>query len=351
MKIKSFFVFLIFSIIICAEQVPIPLTYPTSMPSARIKAIGGAGTALYPDATASYWNPALLGGLEAAALTAVFAEEDSSTFAQIIEREPSVLGKHISFFSLVTYQGGFSYHPLYMISYRDSFNDSLGFERDFEVKLDEYIITITTFAGSNSTYDTPILLGFNLKYLNGRFVETRLYKDSSDNVTDADADISYGNGYGLDAGIVYRTPRFTAGLMARDIITHIYWTGYDKQIIPIYTSLGVSVNPFSTLIICGDVNRIFKSDLPYFYRVGAEYTYTRSTEDSSFLATVINGSPSFRAGTSFKELQALGFMDIALGVGYTTNLFRVDLGMEGKFENYLYGGFTYQLELTLPFKI
>ncbi|MGE3063663.1 MAG: hypothetical protein AB7T10_08535 [bacterium] len=352
MKFRFGFLIILLSLSTAAEQIPIPPLYPTSTPSARIKGLGGAGTSLYPDASAPYWNPAMLGGLEAAAITMTFAEEDSSSFARIIEREPSVLGKHISFFSLVTYQGGFTYHPLYMISYRDSFSDSLGFERDFELKLDEYVFTVTTFTGSNAKYDTPFLLGFNIKYLNGRFAETRIYKDSdTSDVTDGHADIAYGNGYGLDAGIAFVLPRFTMGLMARDIITHVYWGGYDRQIIPIYASFGISFNPASTFILCADVNRIFKSDLPFFYRVGAEYTYTREISDSSFLANLAGGSPSFRVGTSFKELDQIGFMDIALGVGYSSNMFRIDIGTEGKFENYLYGGFTYQLSLTLPFNM
>ncbi|MDD3804064.1 MAG: hypothetical protein PHW02_06760 [bacterium] len=294
----------------------------------------------------------MLGGLESAAITLTFAEEDSSSFAHILEREPSVLGKHISFFSLVTYQGGFTYHPLYMISYRDSFSDSLGFERDFELKLDEYIFTVTTFTGSDSKYDSPFLLGFNVKYLNGRFIETRLYKDSDTSaVTDGDGDIAYGNGYGLDGGIAFKVSRFTLGIMARDILTHVYWGGYDRQTIPMYTSLGISLNPIPSLIICADVNRIFKSELPFFYRAGLEYSYMREISDSSFLANIRGGSPSFRIGTSFREISQIGFMDIALGAGYSSNMFRVDLGTEGKLNNYLYGGFTYQLSLTLPFKI
>lgn len=352
MKLKISLLTLLICFFIFGQQIPIPSTYPSSLPSARVKGLAGAGTALFPDPAASYWNPALLGGLDAAAITVVFAEEDSSSFSQLIEKEPSVLGKHISYFSIVTYQGGFSYHPLFLVSYRDSFDASLGFERDFELKLDEYVISLTTFTGSNSQYETPIILGFNLKYLNGKFVETRLYRESdTSDISDADADIAYGNGYGLDAGIIYRVSKLTVGLMARDIITHIYWSGYDKQVIPIYTSLGVSFNPISTLLICADVNRIFDDSMDFFYRGGIEYMYTRSTQDSSFLAAVMSGSPSFRIGTSFKKLDALGFMNIAAGLGYTTNVFRVDLGMEGKFENYLYGGFTYQLSLTLPFKI
>lgn len=352
MKTKLFLALLLSSLFIFPEGIPIPDTYPTSTSSARVKGMGGAGTALFPEASGPYWNPALLGGLEAAAVTLTFSEDDSSTFAQILEREPSVLGKHISFFSLVSYQGGFTYHPLYLISYRDSFSDSLGFERDFELKLDEYIFTVTTYAGSDSKYDSPFLLGFNLKYLNGRFVETRLYRETdTSSVTDAHADIAYGNGYGLDAGIAFVTSKMAVGLMARDIITHVYWGGYDRQSIPVYTSLGVSFNPVSTLILCADANRIIESGMDFFYRVGAEYTYARAISDSSFLANLAGGSPSFRVGTSFKEINQLGFMDIALGLGYSSNIFRIDIGTEGKFENYLYGGFTYQFSLTLPFKI
>jgi len=118
-----------------------------------------------------------------------------------------------------------------------------------------------------------------------------------------------------------------------------------------YTSLGLSWNPVSTLLISVDVNRIFQSNMDFFYRGGIEYTYYRSTTDSSFFATIMNGSPSFRTGISFKDIEPIGFLNFASGIGYTTNMFRIDLGMEGKFEKYLYGGFTYQLSLTLPFKI
>lgn len=332
-----------------AAQIPLPDIYPTSLPSARVKGLGGAGTSLLGETSAGWWNPALLAFQQSDAIHISFANENHSTLASLLETEPSILGKHISYIGLSTFQGGIAYHPLFSLSYSDSLFQNGTVERDMEIKLDEFILSLTTFAGSSERYAVPFVLGINIKYLLGRFADAEIFRDVSGNITGAQADISSGNGYGLDIGITYNFDILSLSIFSRDLLTHIYWNGYDRQVLPVYTSAGVSVNPFSTLLLVFDVNRIFEKDKPFIFRGGAEYTFLRSSNPSNFFSTIISGSPSVRAGTAFKEIQAIGYTDISLGLGYDMNGNRFDMAIEGQLEQFIYGGFTYQLTLNLPF--
>jgi len=347
-KFSVIFYVLFVSVVIGADPIPLPDIYPSSLPSARVKGMGGAGTSMLGESSGGWWNPSLLAFMNTDALHVSFANENHSSLANLLETEPSILGKHISYFSLSTFQGGISYHPLFSLSYNDSLFSTEYLERDMEIKLDEVIVSLTTFAGSGEKYQAPVIFGINLKYLFGRFAIAEIYRNSADEIIDADADISSGNGYGIDVGVTYNYDILAVSLFARDLLTHVYWSGYDKQILPVYTSAGISVNPFSTMLLVFDVNRIFEKDKPFIYRGGLEYTFLRDARTSNLFSTLISGSPSVRAGTSFKEINAIGYTDISLGLGYDMNGYRIDMAVEGLLEQFIYGGFTYQLTLNMP---
>jgi len=163
--------------------------------------------------------------------------------------------------------------PLFKISYRDSFFDSLNLERDFEMKLDQYWLSITSYAGSDEKYSSSIYFGFNLKYLNGKIAETKLIYDSLGNLKNGFADISYGNGYGLDGGMVLSLSNFFVSLMFRDIFTHVYWDSYDKQIIPMNGNLGLSYIPLNNLLFNFNISKFLRNETPFVYSLGGEYNF------------------------------------------------------------------------------
>ncbi|MEO0281252.1 MAG: hypothetical protein ABIN05_02760 [candidate division WOR-3 bacterium] len=351
-KIFCSILLILIVVFVFPEKVPIPTDYPTIFPSARIRGLGGNGTSIMGDISSTFYNPATLSGLNSGGISLSFETDHFSSYAEFLQKEQSIYGKNVSFFTISTYQGGLSYMPLFKISYRDSFVDSLNIERDFEMKLDQYWLSLTSFTGFNEKFSSPIYFGINLKYLNGKIAEAKLSYDSLGNIIDGFADISYGNGYGLDGGLIVSLSNLFVSLVFRDILTHIYWDSYDKQIIPMNGNLGVSFVPISNLLFNFNVSKFLRNETPFVYTLGGEYTFFEISEKTnSFWDDLKKGSPSIRIGTSFKEIPTLSTAIIDLGLGYNSNSVRVDLCFESTLERYYIGKFDYYLTLTIPITI
>ncbi len=359
MKLFNLVLFGLLFTTIYALEVPLPETYPSSQPSARIKGLADAGTAVTNNPAAAFWNPAAAATLINNVFHISFANENNSDLSRLLELDPSIYGKHISFMSLMGFQGGISYHPLYSVSYSDRYFPNEMIIRDFDVHLDEYILTLTTFTGAGAMYDVPVFFGINLKYLNGRFAETSLFTDPSDSsqIDSAFSDISNGHGYGLDAGFLYTINGLTAGLSLKNIITHIYWSGdsksghdisYDRQIIPFSATAGLSFLAMESLFITIDVDKILQSNKPYVYKAGIEYTIKRQINDGTFIESLLSGSPSIRCGAQLKEFYGLEAVSLAMGIGYDMSGYRIDIAFSGTPDQYMKGGLTYQISANFP---
>lgn len=348
--------------IIAALDAPIPDDYPSSQPSARIKGLADAGTAIANNPSAAFWNPAAAATIFGGVLHISFANENNAVISEFLNNNPSILGKHVSYVSFMTAQGGISYHPLYSVSYSDKYFSEEEIIRDLDIQLDEYIITMTTYTGSDEVYTVPILLGFNVKYLNGRFAETKLYLDDTDTslIDSAFSDISSGHGYGLDIGLLYSSNNFFMGISVKDIITHIYWSGdtknnetisYNKQIIPMSASMGISYYAFNSLLLVLDIDRIIQLDKPFIYKTGIEYTFRRDFSKDALLAGLFTGSPSIRGGAQMKDFYGLEVIHFSLGLGYSVDDYRIDFAFSGKLEQYMQGGLTYQISANFPIQL
>lgn len=359
MKRIIFVLFIFTALISWGLELPLPDTYPSSQPSARIKGLADAGTAVTNNPAAAFWNPAAAATLANNVLHVSFANENNSDVSRLLELDPSIYGKHISFLSVMTFQGGLSYHPLYSVSYADRYFSDEHYIGDLDVHLDEYILTLTTYTGASEQYNAPLFLGINLKYLNGRFAQAKLFTDIADStmIDSAYTDISNGHGYGLDAGILITTGGFSAGLSMRNLLTHIYWSGdtksgteiyYDRQIVPLSATAGISFLAAESFFVTVDVDRILESGRPFIYRAGAEYTFLREVNNETALATMMSGSPSIRCGAQMKSFYGLEAVSIALGVGYNMDDFRIDMAFSGTPDQYMEGGLTYQLSANLP---
>lgn len=359
MKILLFFSVIVLSLSAYCLELPLPETYPSSQPSARIKGLADAGTAITNNPAAAFWNPAAAATLANNVLHISFANENNSDLSRLLELDPSINGKHISFLSIMTFQGGLSYHPLYSVSYADRYFPDDNYVGDLDVHLDEYILTLTTYTGANEKYNAPMFLGINLKYLNGRFAQAKLFTDNNDStlIDSASSDISNGHGYGIDAGFLVSSGGFSAGISLRNMLTHIYWSGdnksgtqisYDRQIIPLSATAGVSFLAAESFFVTIDVDRILQSNRPFIYRAGAEYTFLREINTGSFAEALISGSPSIRAGAQMKSFYGLEAVSMALGIGYSMDNFRIDMAFSGTPDQYLEGGLTYQLSANIP---
>ncbi|MCK4523891.1 conjugal transfer protein TraF [candidate division WOR-3 bacterium] len=346
-------------LMITALDAPVPDDYPSSQPSARVKGLADAGTAIANNPSAAFWNPAAAATIFGGVLHISFANENNAVISEFLNSNPSVLGKHVSFVSFMTAQGGISYHPLYSVSYNDRYFADEAVIRDLDIHLDEYIITMTTYAGSEATYAVPILLGFNAKYLNGRFAETKLYLNNADtsSIDSAFSDISSGHGYGLDIGLLYSSNNFFMGISVKDVITHIYWSGdtkdnsdisYNKQIIPMSASMGISYYAFNSLLLVLDIDRIIQLDMPFIYKTGIEYTFRREFSQDALLAGLFTGSPSIRGGAQMKNFYGLEAVHFSVGLGYSVDNYRIDFAFSGKPDQYMQGGLTYQISANFP---
>lgn len=193
--------------------------------SARPAGMAGAYTAISDDGNSSWWNPAGLGLLD---------KRKSMSFTYIPNMYGITTGNITRM--LISYgQGDTSgYGGLgASISY---LNINLGsdYSGDTEPKWTEYVILISwgmeveQFIGMEKYKYPKVAIGVNAKYFS---LSTDL------KIGDAKAGAS---GFGADAGLIIAIKNnFNLGIMAKNILTSVSWTGASEEKLPYMLNCGV----------------------------------------------------------------------------------------------------------------
>lgn len=228
--------------------------------SARPTGLGSAYTAIADDGNASWWNPAGLGLLD---------RRKSIAFTYI----PNMYGLTTGNITrmLVSYgQGDTSgYGGLgASIGY---LNINLGsdYSGDTEPKWTEYVILLSwgmeveQFLGMEKYKYPKIAIGLNAKYFT---LSTDI--KIGDSKTGA-------SGFGADAGLIIAIKNnFNLGVMAKNILTSVSWTGASDEKLPFNLNAGIFYGITPDFLISGEVkSEESDSGMPRItaYCAGAEY--------------------------------------------------------------------------------
>lgn len=228
--------------------------------SARPAGLGGAYTAIADDGNSSWWNPAGLGLLD---------KRKSIAFTYI----PNMYGLTTGGITrmLVSYgQGDTSgYGGLgASISY---LNVNLGsdYAGDTEPKWTEYVILLSwgmeveQYLGMEKYKYPKVAIGINAKYFS---LSTDLKID--ENKTGA-------SGFGADVGLIIAIKNnFNLGVMAKNILTSVSWTGASEEKLPYILNAGIFYGITPDFILSAEVkSEETDSTMPRItaYCAGAEY--------------------------------------------------------------------------------
>ncbi len=228
--------------------------------SARPAGMGGAFTAISDDGNSSWWNPAGLGLLD---------KRKSIAFTYI----PNMYGLTTGGITrmLVSYgQGDTSgYGGLgASISY---LNVNLGsdFSGDTEPKWTEYVVLLSwgmeveQFIGMEKYKYPKVAIGANVKYFS---LSTDLKIGESK---------TGASGFGADVGLIIAIKNnFNIGVMAKNILTSVSWTGASEEKLPYMLNGGIFYGITPDFIISGEVkSEESDSKMPRItaYCTGAEY--------------------------------------------------------------------------------
>jgi hypothetical protein len=327
--VKVFFiVFLIFfSAIFCFAKQSSPIFYNSfdGMPvGARPIGMGESFVALADNADAPYWNPAGL----------VFLRNNLCTFMldlarsgakreDIVNREP-LQGKWFTYLSFCSSLGGLSWRPL--SNFRE---DGGGDYSEREIKIDKYTLSYAI------PYSPQFSFGMNISYLHGSL---GIAKQSP-----PQANISTGNGWGLDWGIIYtHSPLFKIGICLQNGPAYIYWSDYRADRLPLNLRAGIGIKMAKFLTLASDYEQRFyvrkNSDAKSLgvYHLGLEWIPWRNI----FLRLGMFGE-------NFSEKRTVNY---TYGLGYTRDAYVFDFVLKRYYiEGVQIAVYSYVCSLSLPF--
>ncbi len=328
MKIFVIVSLIFFSAIFCFAKESSPILYNSfdGIPiGAKPSGMGEAFVALVDNADAPYWNPAGLIFLESNLYTFMFDLARSGAKKEdIVEREP-LQGKRFTYLSFCSSLGALSWRPL--SNFREE-NNSPHSER--EINISKYTLSFAI------PYSPEVSFGMNISYLHGSL---GIAQDG----TSPYANISSGNGWGLDWGLIYtHSPLFKMGIFLENGPAYIYWSDYRSDRLPLNLRIGMGMNMAELLTFAFDFEQRFyvrknggRNSLAV-YHLGLEYTLPRNI----FLRWGMFGE-------NFSEKRKVNY---TYGLGFTEDMYILDFSLK---RYYLAGiqapVYSYLCSLSLPF--
>ncbi len=211
-------------------------------PGARALALGGVGVASSIDATATYWNPAIMGQLPANTLSFQHSERFAGFSTYNFLSFVTGLGK-VGSFGLTWIRQGIEDIPIYPalegtpaermanVAFQPKAEPD-GYLQDVEnawFLSKNYVFKDHVFLADNLPF--RVALGGNLKYISQRLGSAKA------------------TGFGLDAAVLLTSEKLalgdvTFGLMAQDVFTTtIKWNTGHEDILPGNFKMGVAFSP------------------------------------------------------------------------------------------------------------
>lgn len=254
---------------------------------ARALGLGGAFTALADDATAIYWNPAGLSGLDGAQATGMHANLTIDRSFDFVGYAAPVNGKSAWGFGYTR----FAITGIPETRLRPGTTDPILEDDVFDG--DGNLITpgtgdVRIFSYFDDVEDN-FTLGYSRKMLRGlqvggnvKFLQQRLFDSTA-------------SGVGLDVGLLYTySDKLRLGLSVRDLFERLsYGTGYRTETVPVTTTAGVSyMGPYDTRLTL-DLAKTENVDARL--RVGAEKWF-----QEKYAVRLGSNDGDFAAGASIK---------------------------------------------------
>jgi len=287
--------------------------------------MGESFVALANNADAPYWNPAGLVFIESNLATFMFdLARSGAERKDIVNREP-LRGKWFTYLSFCSSLGGLSWRPL--SNFREEDNPPYS-ER--EIKINKYSLSFAI------PYSPRVSFGMNISYLYGSLGIAQ--DDPSPH-----ANVSTGNGWGLDWGIIYtHSPSLKMGISLQNGPAYIYWSDYRADRLPLNLRAGLGVRIAEFLTLASDFEQKFYvrknggEKSPAFYHMGVEY--------------VLNRSISLRLGMFGENFSEKREVSYTWGLGFTGDRYILDFALK---RYYLAGivspVYSYLCSLSLPF--
>ncbi len=327
---KIFFVIclIFFSATFCFGKESSPILYNSFdgvSIGARPIGMGESFVALANTADAPYWNPAGLVFMESNLATFMFdLARSGAKRKDIVNREP-LRGGWFTYLSFCSSLGGLSWRPL--SNFREEDNPPYS-ER--EIKINKYTLSFAI------PYSPRVSFGMNISYLYGSLGIAQ--DDPSPH-----ANVSAGNGWGLDWGIIYtHSPSLKMGISLQNGPAYIYWSDYRADRLPLNLRAGVGIKIAEFLTFASDFEQKFYvrknggEKSPAFYHMGLEY--------------VLNRNISLRLGMFGENFSENRKVIYTYGFGYNGESYLLDFALK---RYYLDGigapVYSYLCSLSLPF--
>jgi len=317
-----------FSAISCFAKESSPILYNSfdGVPvGAKPAGMGESFVALVDNADAPYWNPAGLAFLKSNLCTFMFDLARSGARRKDIVRGEPLQGKWFTYLSFCSSLGGLSWRPL--SNFREE-DEPPYTER--EIKINKYTLSYAI------SYSPKISFGINMSYLYGSL-------GIAQDAPSPQANISTGNGWGLDWGMIYTSsPLLKIGISLENGPAYIYWSDYRSDRLPLNLRAGVGVKMAKFFTLAYDFEQRFYvrknggAKAPAVYHLGLEYTPTPNI----FLRLGMFGE-------NFSEKRKVNY---TYGLGYKKDSYGLDFALK---RYYLTGVqasvYSYVCSLSVPF--
>jgi len=319
---------ILFSAIFCFARESSPILYNSfdGIPiGAKPIGMGESFVALVDNADAPYWNPAGLAFLESNLSTFMIdLARGGAKKDDILETEP-LQGSWFTYLSFCSSLGGLSWRPL--SDFREE-NKPPYSER--EIKINKYTLSFAI------PYSTKVTFGMNISYFYGSLGVVK-------QGTPPTANISTGNGWGLDWGLIYAySPLLKMAISLENGPAYIYWSDYRADRLPLNLRIGLGIKMAEFLKLASDFEQRFytrkngdKESRP-IYHLGLEYAPTRNI----FL----------RLGTFGENWSEMRKVAYTWGLGFKRDFHLFDIAVKRYYVDGIKGAiYSYLCSLSLPF--
>lgn len=322
-------------------EIPFEINYYGISPGAEALSMGYAFSGYGISPASVFWNPANISLMKFSSLYFDFAKYDSVDITDLINYQNGLNGARLDFLSLVSKEGGISWHPISIsevddsiISYSDSFVRIKGASH-----VDEILFTITSMTG-NLSYKGPVYYGFNIKYYRGALAYAKSVYANDSTLIDNDIEIDYSNGFGTDAGVLYDARKLRIGFTVSNIFSRVIWANHNTARIPTRFNLALAIVPNNYVSGDFEVTK-FVTNSPFIFSLGlsGKLRGTGSWYNNlRFSGGVYSISSSFNLNNSI----------YSFGLGYFAGKFRIATAISG-YKNQFFPNFhpEYRVSLSL----
>ncbi len=329
---------------ILAQVQPLPVqSYDYHIPANNISPItlgmGGINLTHSTDILASYDNPALLANNSTTAFATTFRLKNTEDmlFSEIIQASNLLKDKQFMYYTLVTKNAAWSYHPVASTHISRLYNIyDTQYSEYYDYQLDKLQLSI---AAKDEKY-TKLAGGLNIKYLTGRLVYLKQRRISSNSwVTEGALIDDKVKGISGDIGFSWVEDKYTWGACLYDVLSRLWWENYDSKSLQRRAAIGFQYNVPNLALLASIQSKVSNSpETTYHFGLVRNFSWKRESAENN---KTIEQNLVIRTGLFSKDFNGTENINYTLGSGYNYNMFRVDfaltnVGMRLKDSQYLF---------------